>query len=97
MDTPVIDFLETRGEVQPFLEHCFALADSSAEVYLRRGFTSLTIDFGCTGGQHRSVYCAEKMAAHLSAKYGVDIKLQHREQRINKRFTTLGQQIVEEG
>ncbi len=96
MDTPVIDFLEARGEVQPFLEHCFALADSSAEVYLRRGFTSLTIDFGCTGGQHRSVYCAEKMAAHLSAKYGVDIKLQHREQRINKRFTTLGQQIVEE-
>ncbi|MDE6757627.1 MAG: phosphotransferase, partial [Muribaculaceae bacterium] len=96
MDTPVIDFLEARGEVQPFLEHCFALADSSAEVYLRRGFTSLTINFGCTGGQHRSVYCAEKMAAHLSAKYGVDIKLQHREQRINKRFTTLGQQIVEE-
>lgn len=96
MDTPVIDFLEARGEIQPFLGHCFALADSSAEVYLRRGFTSLTIDFGCTGGQHRSVYCAEKMAAHLSAKYGVDIKLQHREQRINKRFTTLGQQIVEE-
>lgn len=96
MDTPVIEFLEARGEVQPFMEHCCALADSSVEVYLRRGFTSLTIDFGCTGGQHRSVYCAEKMAEHLSGKYGVDIRLCHREQRINKRFTTLGQQIVEE-
>lgn len=96
MDTPVIEFLEERGEVQPFMEHCCAIADSSVEVYLRRGFTSLTIDFGCTGGQHRSVYCAEKMAAHLSQKYGVDIHLCHREQRISKRYTTLGQQIVEE-
>lgn len=96
MDTPVIEFLEARGEVQPFLEHCCALADSSVDVYMRRGFTSLTIDFGCTGGQHRSVYCAEKMAAHLSNKYGIDIRLCHREQRINKRYSTLGQQIVEE-
>jgi len=96
MDAPVINFLEARGEVQPFMDHCKALADSSVEVYLRRGFTSLTIDFGCTGGQHRSVYCAEKMAEHLSRKYGVDIKLQHREQRVSKRFTTLGQEIIDE-
>ena len=96
MDAPVIRFLEARGEIGPFLEHCFALADSSVEVYTRRGFTSLTIDFGCTGGQHRSVYCAEKMAEHLSHKYGVDIKLQHREQHVNKRYTTLGQFIVED-
>lgn len=96
MDTPVIEFLEQCGDVQPFLAHCQALVDSSVDVYLRRGFTSLSVDFGCTGGQHRSVYCAEKMAEHLSKKYGVDIKLQHREQRINKRYTTLGQQIIEE-
>lgn len=96
MDNEVIDFLEQRGEVQPFLSHCEALVDSSVDVYLRRGFTSLTVDFGCTGGQHRSVYCAEKMAAHLSHKYGIDIRLQHREQRINKRFTTLGQQIIDD-
>lgn len=96
MDAPVINFLEARGEIQPFLEHCKALADGSVEVYLRRGFTSLTIDFGCTGGQHRSVYCAEKMAEHLSRKYGVDIKLCHREQNVSKRYTTLGQQIIDE-
>ena len=86
MDAPVIDFLEARGEVQPFLGHCYGLVDSSVEVYLRRGFTSLTIDFGCTGGQHRSVYCAEKMAAHLSEKYGVDVRLLHREQNVEKHY-----------
>lgn len=96
MDRPVIDFLEKRGEVQPFMSHCQALVDGSVEVYLRRGFTSLTVDFGCTGGQHRSVYCAERMASHLSSRYGIDIKLQHREQRVNKRYTTLGQQIIDE-
>lgn len=86
MDAEVIAFLEERGEVQPFLSHCEALVDSSVEVYLRRGFTSLTVDFGCTGGQHRSVYCAEMMAKHLSQKYGVETRLTHREQRVNKLF-----------
>ena len=87
MDSPVIEFLEARGEIQPFLEHCYALVDSSVEVYLRRGFTSLTVDFGCTGGQHRSVYCAEKMAHHLSEKYGVEVSLLHREQKVSKQFS----------
>lgn len=96
MDEPVIEFLEKYSEAEEYLKHCYALADSSVETYQRRGFTSLTVDFGCTGGQHRSVYCAEKMAAHLSRKYGVDVKLQHREQRISKRYTTLGQFVVEE-
>lgn len=88
MDAPVVEFLEQRGEVQPFMEHCCALVDAAVEVYLRRGFTSLTVDFGCTGGQHRSVYCAERMASHLSKKFGVDIRIDHREQRISKRYST---------
>ena len=96
MDAPVIEFLEQRGEVQPFMEHCCALVDAAVEVYQRRGFTSLTVNFGCTGGQHRSVYCAERMASHLSEKYGVDIRLNHREQRISKRFSTTNDAIPSE-
>ncbi len=83
-DIPVIEFLEERGEVQPFLEACFRLVDKSVETYIRRGFTSLTVSFGCTGGQHRSVYCAEQMARYLSGNYEIDIKLCHREQGITE-------------
>jgi len=83
-DNPVIGFLEERGEVQHFLEACFGLVDKSVETYIRRGFTSLTVSFGCTGGQHRSVYCAEQMARHLAGKYEIDIKLCHREQGITE-------------
>lgn len=79
-DRPVIDFLEERGEVQKFLSNCYGLVDNSVDTYLRRGFTHLFVGFGCTGGQHRSVYCAEKMAEHLREKYSVEINLIHREQ-----------------
>lgn len=85
-DKPVIKFLEERGEVQPFMEHSQALVDASVETYLRRGFTNLFVGFGCTGGQHRSVYCAEKMARHLNDKYGVEVKLVHREQNYSHTF-----------
>lgn len=81
-DLPVIEFLEERGEVQTFMDACYQLVDKSVETYVRRGFTSLTVSFGCTGGQHRSVYCAEHMARHLAEKYEIDIDLCHREQRI---------------
>ncbi len=84
-DLPVIEFLEERGEVQPFLDACHKLVDHSVETYLRRGFTSLTCWFGCTGGQHRSVYCAEHLAAHIAEKFpAADILLHHREQSITE-------------
>lgn len=79
-DAAVIEFLEPRPEVQAFLRNICALVDQSVENYLQRNFTHLTINFGCTGGQHRSVYCAEQLAAHLQAAYDVDVRLQHLEQ-----------------
>lgn len=83
-DASVKQFLENDGEVFKFLEHCFALADTSAARYIERGFTNLTVAFGCTGGQHRSVYCAERMADHLSRRFPADelaVNLIHRERR----------------
>lgn len=80
LDQPVIDFLEKDGEILTFLRHCHALVDATIERYLERGFTDLQVSFGCTGGQHRSVYSAEKTAEHLHEKYGIDVKIIHREQ-----------------
>ena len=84
MDREVKDFLESRGEVAPFLGNVYALADAHVEKYLRRGFTDLMFSFGCTGGQHRSVYCAEALASHLSSRYGIEIALVHSEQGCKK-------------
>ncbi len=79
-DQEVIDFLERRGEVQFFLHNVWSLADPAIERYVSRGFTHLQIGFGCTGGQHRSVYCAEKTAAHVRALFPeVNVKLSHLE------------------
>ena len=86
MDAPVIEFLEQDGEVLTFLEHVEALVDASVERYIKRGFTSLMVSFGCTGGQHRSVYCAQRMAEHLSEKYGIEVALCHREQGVTRKF-----------
>ena len=83
-DTPVIEFLEKDGEILTFLNHAYALTDASVERYLRRGFTSLQVAFGCTGGQHRSVYAAEAMAMHLHKKYNIEVKLIHRERNITQ-------------
>lgn len=83
-DSPVKDFLEDDGEILTFLNHCFALVDASVERYIKRGFTDLQVAFGCTGGQHRSVYSAEAMARHLQQRYsGSDlaVNLYHRERR----------------
>ena len=79
-DEPVIQFLAAEKEVETFLNHVFALVDSSVERYLARGFTSLSVHFGCTGGQHRSVYCADQVAKRLEKKYGVSIRLNHHQQ-----------------
>lgn len=87
LDQPVIDFLEQDGEITRFLEHTFALVDHHVERYLERGFTHLQIAFGCTGGQHRSVYSAEAMARHISERFAdrnIRISLIHREQNIHR-------------
>lgn len=82
-DREVIDFLEKDGEIVPFLEHAWALVDHHVERFLERGFEHLQVSFGCTGGQHRSVYSAEATARHLRDKYGVAVHLIHREQGID--------------
>lgn len=90
MDAPVIEFLEKDGEILDFLESCYRLVDNSVERYLKRGFTHLSVHFGCTGGQHRSVYSAESMARHLREKYGVRVKLTHREQGVSRIYDAVG-------
>jgi RNase adaptor protein for sRNA GlmZ degradation len=63
-----------------FLNSIFDIIDITVEDYIKRGFTSLTVSFGCTGGQHRSVYAAEALARHLKNKFGVKIQVSHVEQ-----------------
>ena len=84
LDAPVIKFLEDDGEIVTFLDSVYKLVDAHAERFIRRGFTHMQVSFGCTGGQHRSVYCAEHLAEHLAAKYGVKVLLNHREMNIQK-------------
>lgn len=86
LDKPVIDFLENNGEITEFLTHVYALTDAHVKRYLERGFTSLMICFGCTGGQHRSVYSAQHTAEHIHNKFGVRVELLHREQNIEQIF-----------
>ncbi len=84
-DEAVIRFLEDDGEIQGFMEHVHGVVDPHVETYERRGFTSLMVGFGCTGGQHRSVYCAEHLARHLAARYpSVRVRLIHREQHLEE-------------
>ncbi len=82
MNEEVIEFLNNRGEATEFLNNAYQIIEQTADKYLNREFKYLQISFGCTGGQHRSVYCAEQMATHLREKYNdkVIIKLTHREQ-----------------
>lgn len=84
MDAPVIEFLEADGEILTFLNSVYALVDHHVERFIERGFTHLQVSFGCTGGQHRSVYCAEKLASRLSAVPGVNVHLIHREQGVDR-------------
>ena len=84
LDEKVIKFLETESEVGTFLEHAYALVDASVKRYIERGFTNLMVCFGCTGGQHRSVYCAQHMAEHINKVFNVKVELVHREQNIEQ-------------
>lgn len=84
MDEPVIRFLEDDGEILTFLDSVYYLADAHCRRYIERGFTDLMFSFGCTGGQHRSVYCAEHLATHLHDKFGIEVRLVHREQGVSR-------------
>ena len=86
LDESVIQFLEDDGEILPFLEHSFELVDASVRRYKDRGFANLMVSFGCTGGQHRSVYSAQKMAEHLNSAFGIEVQLIHREQNKEELF-----------
>jgi RNase adaptor protein for sRNA GlmZ degradation len=76
-DAAVIDYLCQHKSVDEYLKNAKALVDASISNYQSRGFKSLTASFGCTGGQHRSVYLAEQLAKHLRAKAGVEVVLRH--------------------
>lgn len=86
LDEPVIHFLEEDGEITQFLEHVYHIVDASVKRYMDRGFTNLSVCFGCTGGQHRSVYSAQHLSEHLNKKFGVKVHLTHREQNIEQTF-----------
>lgn len=78
-DTPVIEYLNQQGEAQEFLSNTFSLVDLTIDKYEERKYTHLSVNFGCTGGHHRSVYCAERLAEHLRESQSVRITLWHRE------------------
>ena len=76
-DAPVIEYLNQREAVHQYLASVTSLVDASVSDYQRRGFKNLMVSFGCTGGQHRSVYLAEQLAKHLRRKNGVEVVVRH--------------------
>ena len=78
-DAPVIDYLNQQESVHQFLASVMSLVEASVSNYQRRGFKSLMVSFGCTGGRHRSVYLAEQLAKHLRGKNGVVVVVRHLE------------------
>lgn len=83
-DNEVKEYLRENSSVNEFMEQTYSLVDSTIETYLNRGFKDLMVNFGCTGGQHRSVYCADRMFDHLKEKYDVNLFLTHIEQGIKE-------------
>ncbi len=80
-DLEVQEFLEHNSEIGIFMNGVKLIVDQSVKNYLERGFTRLSVSFGCTGGQHRSVYAAEKLAEHLKNNFPVNVVVNHREQQ----------------
>ena len=76
-DEPVMDYLNQQEAVHQYLAHVLSLVDASVNSYQRRGFRNLMVSFGCTGGQHRSVYLAEQLAKHLRGSSGVEVVVRH--------------------
>ncbi|MEM1323334.1 MAG: RNase adapter RapZ [Bacteroidota bacterium] len=79
-DESVINFLKQYSTMEDFLNNIYHIIDEAIEDYISRSFTSLSVNFGCTGGQHRSVYAADTLAQRIEQKYGVKVMLYHREQ-----------------
>ncbi len=85
-DAPVIDYLIQQESVHQFLAGVMSLVDASISNYQSRGFKSLMVSFGCTGGQHRSVFLAEQLAKRLRARNGLDVAVRHLElEKLGKR------------
>ena len=78
-DAPVIDYLNQQESVHQFLASVMSLVDASVNNYQKRGFKNLMVSFGCTGGQHRSVYLAEQVAKRLRGRTNVEVVVHHRE------------------
>jgi len=80
-DSAIIEFLDSNDVMQEFLQNVFSISSAAVDNYLYREFANLMFSFGCTGGQHRSVYSAEKLGAYLKNKYGskVSINIYHNE------------------
>jgi aminoglycoside/choline kinase family phosphotransferase len=83
-DKSVMDFLEQQTRMKEFLNNVYNIVDISVEDYLKRGFSSLMVSFGCTGGCHRSVYAADALVRHLRNKFGLKVELNHIEQKISE-------------
>ncbi len=86
-DKSVIEFLGSHKIVSDFLDNVYRIADYAVDNYQTRSFSDLMISFGCTGGQHRSVFCAEKLAEYLKNK-GIEVKIQHLELEKNEHSFT---------
>jgi RNase adaptor protein for sRNA GlmZ degradation len=84
-DQQVIDFFEQHTEMHQFLGHVFSLVEMSVKKYQKINFTHLMVSFGCTGGQHRSIYCAERLADYLQNKFDIHIEVHHIEQELLKK------------
>ena len=88
-DAPVIDYLNQQETVHQFLAGVLSLVDASISSYQQRGFKNLMVSFGCTGGQHRSVYLAEQLAKRLHARNGIEVKVRHVElEKLGRRRRT---------
>lgn len=85
-DAPVIEFLETKTIIKDFLNHVYNLIDINISDYVERNFEHLQINFGCTGGQHRSVYCAEQTAKYIKEKYNIKVDIRHIERELQGEF-----------
>ncbi len=94
-DKEVKDFLEQQTKIADFMNSVFDIVDISVEDYIKRGFSSLMVSFGCTGGQHRSVYAADALARHLKNKFGVTIQLCHLVQEAKNWINSPGQANTE--
>ena len=76
-DAAVMDYLKQQDSVHQYFASVLALVDASVSQYQSRGFKSLMVSFGCTGGQHRSVFLAEQLAKHLRTTSGVNVQVRH--------------------